>query len=572
MTEATSPAGGTRGPARWVVHFFWVLPLGLYVATAGPGPGWVDSSMIASHVHDMRTGIWVNIHNLFNVVGRAWLLFAPAADPHHALNLLCAVLGAATVYLIFLTGLQITRNVAAAALGGTALMLSHSLWWHSTMLEVYTLNTALLALMLLLIVRYSQSHSTAWLYAAVFCFGLACANHAQMALLIFAFLGLLLRPEERRLLLRREVLLATVFFFLAGFQLYLFTFLRELSHRIDQVDAHGLREHLEIASGMLDRTTGGHFKQQMFGGEGPAARPWAFRLNYLFTLLMNYPSVAFLLGGLGLWDYWKRRSARSSFAFFGLALGVQVLWSSNYFVWDAFAFGLPVWAMFAVLVTCGADNLMRRAGLPRRVLLGLAPTLLAGPLLYAAIPHWAQSPGFWQRYFSTFRDVSNLWDPATFFGNPNKRSYVDAVRIADAFFETVERRANVFDSDTKGYYPLALYYQGALGRRPDIEFHGVLSASLNEAKVRGHAIHMRRLLAEGRTVYVASTGWPERAVLNQLYELLAAEEPRHRPRSARDLNSTELEDAFPRHRLERIPLSADGRRFIYRFVPREPGS
>ena len=113
----------------------------LYWSTAARYPGWVDATLILNLVRQPELGVWVNIHNLFNLIGYLWLQVFRAADPHFALTMLCALFGSLTVLFIYKTGVELTDNVPASALAAVALTVSLSLWWHSTTIEVYTLNT-----------------------------------------------------------------------------------------------------------------------------------------------------------------------------------------------------------------------------------------------------------------------------------------------------------------------------------------------------------------------------------------------------------------------------------------------
>ena len=56
----------------------------LYWSTAARHPGWVDATLILNLVGKPELGVWVNIHNLFNLIGYAWLQVFRAADPHFA--------------------------------------------------------------------------------------------------------------------------------------------------------------------------------------------------------------------------------------------------------------------------------------------------------------------------------------------------------------------------------------------------------------------------------------------------------------------------------------------------------
>jgi hypothetical protein len=551
----------------WAVRLFWVVPLSFYWYTACRGTGWIDAPMIAYHVSRVSTGTWVNNHNLFHILGRAWSFLFPVGDLHYSLNLFCGLCGAITVYCVFLSGWRITKNLYAALLGAVALMLSHSLWWHSTMLEVYTLNSALMALMLYFVVRYDETGRLAHLYKAVFCLGLGLSNHVLMGLLGPAFVVLFSMRSQWKILWRPRVLGTVLFFFVMGFQIYLVVFIKDYARLMNRAEEQTYEQELVALRELADEASGGRFKDHMFPDDVSASRHRMWRLDYVFTLFMNYPSLAFLLGGVGVLAAWRRKRFRLSLGFFTIGLLVQAIWSSNYLIWDMYAFGLPVWVLFGLLVILGADHLWRAGGVWRRALLALAPTLLIPPLLYAQVVVWAQHPGFWKRYFSMFSFVENLWDPALYFANPSKRHYDEADRMAGRVFDAIAPDAHLFDSDSKGFYPFGLYYQKVLGRRPDIDFHKIFGPTLDDEKALKHAKRMKGLLEEGKRVYVSSPNRPERSILDALFVLIKQEQG-YWPRDVRLMSVEMLEKSFPRYDLRRVQLNVFGDRFIYEIVPK----
>jgi len=564
------PAPGVSPVARWTLRLFWLVPLAFYGWTVCPGPGWIDSSMIAGFVHSLHLGTTANTHNLFHVLGRIWTLLRPSADPHAWLNLLCAALGAGTVYLVCLAGYRLTSNLTAALAGAVALMLSHSLWWHSTVLEVYTLNTLLLAGMVLCLVRHDRTRGLPELYAAAFLLGLACSNHVLMGLFAVAFVAVLPWPPARRdpagtpRVLTVKSLCSLGLCFALGFGVFELAFLIDFSARCNQHSPLTYRAMGAELLDLVDGATGGSFRRSMFPAHVTAATRWGWRLNYLFTLLMNYPSVAFVLGGLGAVGLWrKRHDFPRTFVFVGVGGSIQAAWSANYMIWDMFAFGLPVWVLFGLLSIVGFDALWRRGRATRLALLGLLPSLLVGPLLYARIPHWAATPGFWQRYFAEMHHVANIWDPARYLANPNKRHYDAVSRFAQAVFRELPPGAHHYDSGSKGHYPLALYYQRVLRVRRDIRHHLIFGPALTPQSIAAMARDIDASLERGEAVYVSSPYWPERLVLNRLYAQHGP--PRSNPQS---LSVAQLERTFPRYELRRIPLIEGEPFFIYRLVPR----
>ncbi|CAK0767435.1 membrane hypothetical protein [Gammaproteobacteria bacterium] len=552
----------------WLTKFFWIFPLTFYWITASRVPGWIDAPMIARNVHQILTGTWVNIHNLFHIFGRLWTLLIPWGDFHYRLNLLCGLFGAITVHFIFLNGLKMTRNPTASILGAIAVMFGHSLWWHSTILEVYTLNTALIGILLHYILRYQDSENLADLYKAVFVFGLGVSNHILMGLFGFGFVVLALHPCQWRKIFRPIILIRIFFVFVLALQIFLFIFLKEFNDHLIQQGAKTFHDHWLILRDMLDGWTGGHFKNHIFPNYMNDHQKWNWRLNYFFLLFMNYPSIAFLAGWTGLVVLIRRRDLRFFNYFFLTGILVQTCWSSNYMIWDMYAFGLPVWILFGTLTPLGFDFFASRSLAWKKVVLILSCTLLIGPYVYSQIPKWDKEKGFWMDYFSFFNYVSNLWDASLYFGNPNKLHYQATTEIAEIFFKNMPFGAHIYDDDGKGHYPFNLYYQNVLKRRLDIRFHPIFGPELNQEGIKRSASELLGLLERGERVFISSPFWPERPILNEIYARLSLSR-RVSPDQVGAMTSEELENTFPKYALERIPMSQDGRFFIYEFKKRD---
>jgi hypothetical protein len=194
-------------------------------------------------------------------------------------------------------------------------------------------------------------------------------------------------------------------------------------------------------------------------------------------------------------------------------------------------------------------------------------TFLVGPWLYAKVPAWSRSPGFWQRYFEPFDYVSNLWHPATYFASPNKRGYRGAATPFERLMAILPADSHYFDSDGKGQYPFGLYYQGVLKERTDVHVHAIFGPELDQARVHAHARELIDLLNAGKDVFISSAFWPERLVLDEAYALLVAEDGRVASSIAR-ISTDELEKGFPHYGLERVPLDDAGEHYCYRFVSR----
>jgi len=379
----------TETPSKWR-HAFILLPLGFYFFTASRVPGWLDASLLTYYAGQLRLSSWVNHHNLFTLIGHAVIAVFGKSDPHYVLVLTCGFFGAVTVYIVFLVGLEIGRPISAA-LGAVALMISHSLWWHSTMVEVYSLNSALIAGILLLLFRYRRTGRLLFVYGAFFLWGLGCSNHVLMGLFLPAFVvfAVMLACQQRIGGWRPYVIMLLCF--LAGASLFLGLFVRDLIGAYEAIAAgaaNKTRPFLEALRVTLDRATGGDFKDHMFVNEISRTEKRFWRFNYLFLMFVNYPSIALPLGLFGTWVIWKRDVGKVLFIFLAVSAVAQIAWSANYYIWDMYAFALPVYLLFSVPVIYGIDWAVKTSRATRVALVCLVPTMFLPLVLYPAAEGW----------------------------------------------------------------------------------------------------------------------------------------------------------------------------------------
>ena len=538
-----------------VRSLFWLIPLGFYVTTGSRTPGWADAALISRTVNALDFQIWANNHNLFTLVAAGWVRLLPDfIEFHHALNLLCALLGALTVQVVFLIGLRLTANTLASALGAFVLMLSHSLWWHSTMLEVYTLSTLLLGLTVLFVLRYEQDGGLRDLCGAAFCFGLGCSNHAQLALLLFGFLPVLFWSEQRRTLLTPRSLTLLGVSFLVGFQVYGWVFASELVTRLggltDPMQALG-----SVLGSMIHETTGGGFRQYMFPTGLSLSERSFWWLFYAGFFVYNFPSAALLFGAIGAWAWLHGGNHKVTLTFFAGTFIAQLVWSSNYLVWDMYAFSLPVYTLFAILVIIGIDWACRQSRPLRLLVYLVSPSLFISPILYSKAAGWVAANETAIELLETlpqYGQARAFWDPLSYFFDPNKRQYDRVQRYSDEVLSRLDPAACYWGDEAKLLYPLKYYYQDVLGRRKDVDFELIFGILDREPEFATHAIHMLHQLKRGCSVYVESLGYPERDVLNHVYALL---DRRVTAARAADLPEAEFLDTFPRYRF--VPIDVD---------------
>jgi Protein of unknown function (DUF2723) len=182
----------------------------VYRATLLPGMELGDSpsfqTMVGSPVITPRDG-----YPLYYAVS-GLVLWLAGGDPAHTLNLTSAALGAIACGLIVLLGAELSRSIAGGAVAGLLVAGSYTFWSQSVIAEVYTLHIALVALTLLLLLRWSDRPATGRLAAFFAVYALSFGNHLSMILLAppLALFLLWAAPHGWRGMLRPRIVLLAV--------------------------------------------------------------------------------------------------------------------------------------------------------------------------------------------------------------------------------------------------------------------------------------------------------------------------------------------------------------------------
>src|SRR3954447_3607179 len=167
----------------------------LYRATLLPGVDFGDTgsfqTMVGSPLITPRDG-----YPLYFAIGTA-VLWLTRTEPAHALNLASAIEAAAACGLILLAAAELSGSIAAA-LGVTLLFgASYTFWSQSIIAEVYSLHIALVALTLLLLLRWARVPTAGRLFAFFTAFALGFGNHLSMILLLPGYTIFLLWTAPR---------------------------------------------------------------------------------------------------------------------------------------------------------------------------------------------------------------------------------------------------------------------------------------------------------------------------------------------------------------------------------------
>ena len=171
---------------------------GLYRATLLPGVDFGDTgsfqTMVGSPLITPRDG-----YPLYFAIG-SLSLWATGAEAAHALNLVSAIEAAVACGLVVLVAAELSGSLAAAIGAALLFAVSYTFWSQAIIAEVYALHIALVALTLLLLLRWADAPAHGRLFAFFAVYALAFGNHLSMILLLpgYALFLLLAAPRGWR--------------------------------------------------------------------------------------------------------------------------------------------------------------------------------------------------------------------------------------------------------------------------------------------------------------------------------------------------------------------------------------
>lgn len=507
---------------------FLVAPLVFYYLTSAPGIGSSDTALIVDEMRGLVLSTHANHHNLTLLVGHLFLM-GSGPDPARLANLASVFLGSVAVGLFYFAVRQRSGSRLAAAASATALMVSHSMWWHSTVAEAYAWNAVLTVVALLQLQRLREGHSDRVLASLFFVAGLSLFNHVQMGILVAgatAYLaGHLLAERRAGAAVKPGRLLGTcALSFLVGFAPYAVTF----AFDVKRFGGFGPA---------LGQALGGDFRSLMARGT-----PALALADVTYLVVLQFPSpflVAVAVGTALLWRRW-----RSSPALLGLvtALAVNTAFFAFYNTWDKFAFLLPSFIVLAFAGSFAVEETVawafRRRSVPAWLALGALA--LAGvatpPLVYARLVEWSRWGGPLARYDPSGNPISK----GAYLANPDKSRNNEFSDYVQHLFERLPPGAIYVDDDGHAFYPVR-YFQAYRGQRRDVRAELVNAWGFKKWGLEPEAF-----------VELAQRAYRQ----NEPLFLVSIEEPFY--------SLIIRAPGLDRLRFRRFPL--DDRRFIYRLV------
>ncbi|MFZ5916092.1 MAG: DUF2723 domain-containing protein [Chloroflexota bacterium] len=370
------------------------LPLLLYLRTLTPGVGAKDGFEL--QVVSATLGIaHPTGYPLFTLLGRSFIALVPLGSPAYRINLMCALLAALSIPVIYAIGSRILKSRAPAALAAILFAFIPTLWTQASIPEKYTLNVFFVAVVMYLAVRWAQAtgpEKTCWFYRLAFAYGLSLTHHRTM-LLLLPGLALWVLLTEPRLARQPRQLLIALGWFAAPLLLYLYIPWRAY--------AQGWRMSLP------------EFFTHISGSAyAPALRldEWLTsperRATYLRFLHDQFGATGIGLGIIG-WLALLRRRWRVAL-FFLVTWAVYVIFGIGYHAYyNDVNYFLPAHLVFALWIAAGLqaiadglNSLLRRAGRASRRLpatktaLWTLAALLPLSLIWTHLPQVDQSRAY----------------------------------------------------------------------------------------------------------------------------------------------------------------------------------
>ncbi|MBI4824642.1 MAG: DUF2723 domain-containing protein [Nitrospirae bacterium] len=168
---------------------------------------------------------------LYVLLGKIWT-FLPFGSIPYKLNLFSALCGALTSVVVFMSVHILTKDKLTAIFSATLSGFLPLVWSESVKAEVYTLNSVLTLSIFYLGIRFiSENGDRRLLFLGSFVLGIGMGNHHTIGFMLFPLMFLLALNKQNRV----NTIFISVLFFMLGFSVYIFSYLRSLKYFSDGI-------------------------------------------------------------------------------------------------------------------------------------------------------------------------------------------------------------------------------------------------------------------------------------------------------------------------------------------------
>lgn len=352
----TDMPGNRLGPPLTALAAF-LLPLAVYIFTLAPTVFNLDSAELTTAA---ATGGLTRAtgYPLYLTLGWLWSKI-PLGDVGYRINLLSAVSAALTLLLCerILLRLDVRPVARLAAVG--LLAFSKYFWQLALIAEVYTLQTAIMAGLILALLWWSAAPSPQCFAWVGLCVGLGLSHHMSTVLLLpgAAFFIVASRPRQ---VFKWKNLAAGMAGGLAGLAFYLYLPLRYLAEPVfnyaGNYDATGIfhAENLASVSGLWRMVTGASFTPMMFGY--PLDGVWEETRQFLVFLAGSFLAIGMGPGLLGIWQSIRRKWKVG--VMLALMFAGHAIFYINYRAIDKELMYLPAYLIWALWLGLGYELIL----------------------------------------------------------------------------------------------------------------------------------------------------------------------------------------------------------------------
>lgn len=328
-----------------------MITMAVYAITMAPDLYSLDSPELTTAAHELGIAHAPG-YPLYTLLGWLFSHAFPVSTVAFRLNLLSGILGALAVALVFLAGMRLTSRPLVAAAGALALAFSYWFWVDAAAAEVYTLDVALFAGLLLAAFAWREQRTPALALGIGLLLGLSLATRTTSALYLPALLAFAWISGERA----PKTYAAAAGGMAAGLLFYAYLPLVSIAGTDVGPGTYALNGTLAVTdlatwSGFYDHVTAAQFRGDAFA-YGPVDA-LAETATFAGWLAGSFLLIGVPLGMAGIWRLWQRdRGALVLLG--GTALPVAVFFV-NYGTIDKEFMFLPVYAAWALFMVAGID-------------------------------------------------------------------------------------------------------------------------------------------------------------------------------------------------------------------------
>lgn len=361
--------------------------------------------------------------------------FLPFGEPAWRVNLASAFFASLTCLAIYLFLERLTENKLAASGGALALAFSRFFYHNALISEVFTLNTLLVTLLLLIFQLWQEKQTKQWLFLFLFISGLGLTNH-QTIIFIYPLFFLWFLIEKSWEKLKWQDFLLGILIFFAGLLPYLYVIFTAKTQPFLNW------ENPQTLNGFIRLFTRATYGSLSISAAGIAKIALIDRVYGLGKLISISFSLGLILTILGI--YW----------------GIKKQKSWLIFILSAFLITGPLFILYTGLNTGSPDFLF------------IVERFLIFPTVFLAI---LAGFGFaWLAKLVKKEQLGWLFLILPFgifllnFNQVNQRDNYFGRYLAEDLFQTVPQESVLLvEGDAK--VGVVFYYQKVLGKRRDVK-------------------------------------------------------------------------------------------------------